>query len=74
MVINGFCDPKFSKIKTAYEKNFINGLDVGSSLGITYKGELVVYLWGGFKSNYGAAGAALYLDTYIRAGSAVISS
>ena len=41
MVINGFCDPKFSKIKNAYEKNFINGLDVGSSLGITYKGELL---------------------------------
>ena len=49
MVINGFCDPKFSKIKDAYERNFINGQDVGSSLGITFKGELVVYLWGGFK-------------------------
>ena len=49
MVINGFCDPKFLKIKDAYERNFINGQDVGSSLGITFKGELVVYLWGGFK-------------------------
>ena len=27
-MVNTFCDPKFSKIKTAYEKNFINGLDV----------------------------------------------
>ena len=49
MDIYGFCDPKFLKIKDAYSKNFINGLDVGSSLGITYKGELVVNLWGGFK-------------------------
>ena len=49
MVINGFCDPKFLKIKDAYERYFINGKDVGSSLGITFKGELVVYLWGGFK-------------------------
>ena len=49
MDIYGFCDPKFLKVKDAYEQNFINGFDVGSSLGITYKGELVVNLWGGYK-------------------------
>ena len=34
MVINGFCDPKFSKIKDAYERNFINGQDVKRYSGI----------------------------------------
>ena len=49
MIINGFSDSKFYKLRDAYEKNFNEGLDVGSSLGVTYNGEVILNLWGGFK-------------------------
>ena len=49
MSANGFSDKKFYKLQDAYEKNFNEGLDVGSSLGVTYNGEVVLNLWDGFK-------------------------
>jgi len=48
-MIDGFSDPKFNKLRDAYEKNFNEELDVGSSLGISLNGEIVVNLWGGYK-------------------------
>ena len=44
MSANGFSDKKFYKLKDAYEKNFNEGLDVGSSLGVTYNGEVILNL------------------------------
>ena len=49
MNIDGFSDPRFSRVKEAYETNFKNSLDVGSSLCITVAGEVVLDLWGGYK-------------------------
>ena len=51
-MINGFSDPKFNKLRDAYEKNFNEELDVGSSLGISLNGEIVVNLWGGYRDKY----------------------
>ena len=48
-MINGFFDPKFNKLRDVYEKNFHEELDIGSSLGISLNGEIVVNLWGGHK-------------------------
>ena len=48
-MINGFSDPKFNKLRDVYEKNFHEELDIGSSLGISLNGEIVVNLWGGHK-------------------------
>ena len=47
IMINGFSDPKFNKLRDVYEKNFHEELDIGSSLGISLNGEIVVNLWGG---------------------------
>ena len=49
MTANGFSDKKFYKLKDAYEQNFKEGLDVGSSLGVTYNGKVILNLWDGFK-------------------------
>ncbi|MDG1664665.1 MAG: serine hydrolase, partial [Hyphomicrobiales bacterium] len=49
MTAHGFSDKKFYKLKDAYEQNFNEGLDVGSSLGVTYNGKVILNLWDGFK-------------------------
>ena len=49
MEIFGSADGKFKKLKDAYERNFDAGLDVGSSLAVTYQGKLVLDMWGGFQ-------------------------
>ena len=48
-MIDGYSNPKFDKLRVAFEKNFNDELDVGSSLGVSLNGEVVVNLWGGYK-------------------------
>ena len=48
-MIDGSSDPKFNKLRAAFEKNFHEELDIGSSLGVSLNGEVVVNLWGGYK-------------------------
>ena len=48
-MIDGYSIPKFDKLRAAFEKNFNDELDVGSSLGVSLNGEVVVNLWGGYK-------------------------
>jgi CubicO group peptidase (beta-lactamase class C family) len=45
--IQGYCDPRFAVLQDAFRANFEAGLDIGASLGATYKGELVVDIWAG---------------------------
>ena len=47
MDINGKYDKKFESIVDSYEKQFELGLDIGSSLAVTYEGEMVVDVWAG---------------------------
>jgi CubicO group peptidase (beta-lactamase class C family) len=46
--VAGYCDEKFSAVRTQFEKNFSDRGEVGASLAIYAEGELVVDLWGGF--------------------------
>jgi CubicO group peptidase (beta-lactamase class C family) len=46
-MIDGYCDPKFDAVKVAFDANFSSGRDVGASVAIVYRGEVVVDLWGG---------------------------
>ena len=48
-MVDGYSDSKFDKLRSAFEKNFHDGLDIGSSLGVSLNGEVVVNLWGGYK-------------------------
>ncbi len=45
--INGYCDPRFTAVKAAFETNFNEHGDVGASVAITLDGAFVVDLWGG---------------------------
>ncbi len=47
--IQGHCDPRFARVRDAFQANFTRGADVGASVAITLEGELVVDLWGGAK-------------------------
>ena len=47
MDIHGNFDEKFQSIVDCYENQFNLGLDIGSSLAVTYEGEIVVDIWAG---------------------------
>ena len=47
MDIHGKFDEKFRSIVDCYEDQFELNLDIGSSLAITYQGEVVVDIWAG---------------------------
>jgi CubicO group peptidase (beta-lactamase class C family) len=45
--IQGFCDKRFDSVKTAFEKNFKEGLEVGASFAATINGNFVIDIWAG---------------------------
>lgn len=45
--IHGFCEPPFTPFRDAFEANFAAGLELGASLGVTWRGRLVADLWAG---------------------------
>ena len=47
MEIQGRYDKKFESIVDCYKKQFELGLDIGSSLALTYEGEIVIDIWAG---------------------------
>lgn len=47
--IHGFCEPRFQPLKDAFRQNFEDGLELGASIGATWKGEPVVDLWAGHR-------------------------
>tara|TARA_X000000368_G_scaffold152944_1_gene120566 strand:+ start:4145 stop:5293 length:1149 start_codon:yes stop_codon:yes gene_type:complete len=47
MDIKGTFDKNFEEVVSAFEKQYELGLDIGSSLAMTYEGELVVDIWAG---------------------------
>lgn len=46
--LDGSCDPRFAAVKDVFAASFAEGLDVGASVAVVHRGELVVDLWGGF--------------------------
>jgi CubicO group peptidase (beta-lactamase class C family) len=44
----GICDPKFRRVRQAFEDNFENRGEVGASVALTIDGKQVVDLWGGY--------------------------
>lgn len=46
--IHGFCEPQFTPFRDAFAANFADGLELGASLGITWRGRMVADLWAGF--------------------------
>ncbi len=47
--IYGYVAPQWEKVRTAFEQNLADGLDIGASLSIYHRGKCVVDLYGGWK-------------------------
>lgn len=47
-MIQGYCDPHFAAVRRCFEENFVERGEVGASVSVTFKGETVVDLWGGW--------------------------
>jgi len=45
--IHGTCAPDFAAVKAAFGANFDQRDDIGASVAVSFKGEMVVDLWGG---------------------------
>src|SRR5579864_7700667 len=45
--INGFCNPKFTRVAEEFVRNFQERGEVGASVCVTLEGKTVVDLWGG---------------------------
>jgi CubicO group peptidase (beta-lactamase class C family) len=45
--VHGFCEPQFMPFRDAFAANFDAGLELGASLGVTWRGRLVADLWAG---------------------------
>jgi CubicO group peptidase (beta-lactamase class C family) len=47
--VYGYVAPNWESVRSAFEQNIIDGLDIGASLSIYHRGECVVELYGGWK-------------------------
>jgi len=45
--VHGFCDDRLRSVGEAFQQNFLDGLEVGASLCVTYRDERVLDLWAG---------------------------
>ena len=43
----GFCDPRFEKVSNVFNDLLASGADLGASFCATWKGEVIVDIWGG---------------------------
>jgi CubicO group peptidase (beta-lactamase class C family) len=48
--IRGFCQERFRPLEDAFRANFDDGLELGASLAVTWRGRMVVDLWGGWSN------------------------
>ena len=46
--VHGFCDERFNAVKEVFTNNLASGADLGASCAVSYQGEMVVDLWGGY--------------------------
>lgn len=48
--IRGFCQERFRPLEDAFRANFDDGIELGASLAVTWRGRMVVDLWGGWSN------------------------
>jgi CubicO group peptidase (beta-lactamase class C family) len=46
---DGFCDPRFDRVRALLDENFASGREVGASLFVNIDGADVIDLWGGWR-------------------------
>ena len=48
-LVSGFCDPRFKKVRDLFARSVESGYEVGATLAVEYRGEMVINLWGGYQ-------------------------
>ena len=48
-IVQGSCDPRFARVRAAFERNFAEDGEVGAAVAVTLDGCSVVDLWGGHR-------------------------
>ncbi|MFT7367152.1 MAG: CubicO group peptidase (beta-lactamase class C family), partial [Oceanospirillaceae bacterium] len=48
-LVFGFCDPRFKKVRDLFARSVESGYEVGATLAVEYRGEMVINLWGGYQ-------------------------
>lgn len=48
-IVQGICEPRFAKLREAFERNFVEDGEVGAAMSVTLDGVTVVDLWGGHR-------------------------
>ena len=48
-VVQGSCDPRFERVREAFERNFAEDGELGASVAVVLDGRSVVDLWGGHR-------------------------
>jgi len=43
--VHGFCDARFDAVKAAFERNFADNDEIGTSVAIAHESKFVVDLW-----------------------------
>ena len=46
--VSGFCHPLYENVRRTFRQNLVSGSELGASVAVTVRGELVVDLWGGW--------------------------
>jgi CubicO group peptidase (beta-lactamase class C family) len=54
-IVSGYCAPSYAALRDVFIHNFVDREELGASLCIIVRGEVVVDLWGGLKSPDGQA-------------------
>ena len=52
--IEGFCDPKFDKVKKQFEKLFTEGIDENAQLCVYVEDKCIIDLYGTYNDEYNA--------------------
>ena len=47
-LVSGVCDPCFQAVGDVFKQSLQSKFEVGASLAIEYRGEMLVDLWGGY--------------------------
>ena len=48
-LVSGFCEPRFQKVRDLFTQSVESGYEVGATLAVEYRGEMVINLWGGYQ-------------------------
>ena len=62
-LVSGFCETRFQKVRDLFTQSVESDYEVGATLAVEYRGEMVINLWGGYQD--AANPPQLYAPTWV---------